>query len=170
MAGSFEPTSEHVLTKDINGPPYSLLNAVNVLRSNHSMKSGTKIPTFLQEMRLNIHVDERDIFEDQGAEQDILFQNDYSHLQKNKDCEECCDLSRSQMRRHRGRGATRQMDAPKIHYGNIASSNQLQISATTRDRLHNELRVICFEMEGAGVIQKDPLSGDSRNLRLFRFP
>src|SRR2546423_5602794 len=53
-------------------------------------------------------------------------------------------------------GAARQIGTPRIHYGNIASSNQLQISAPTRNRLREELGVICFEMEGAGVIQKHP--------------
>ncbi|PVH93316.1 hypothetical protein DM02DRAFT_574532, partial [Periconia macrospinosa] len=50
----------------------------------------------------------------------------------------------------------RQIGAPKIHYGNIASSNQLQISTSTRNRLHEEPRIIGFETEGAGVIQKHP--------------
>ncbi|KAF2189292.1 hypothetical protein K469DRAFT_62625 [Zopfia rhizophila CBS 207.26] len=139
-----------------NSPPDSLLSAVNALDASHSMAPGTKIPTFLQEMRTKIHVDERQNFEDQGAEQDRLFREDYSHPNKNVGCENCCDLSRSHMRQSRGIGAARWTDTPKIHYGNIASSNQLQISASTRDRLHEELGVICFEMEGAGVIQKHP--------------
>ena len=122
------------------------------------MGSGTKIPAFLQEMRLNMHVDERQKFEDPGAEQDRLFQNDCSHPEEfpDENCEDCCDLSRSQLRHSRGVGAARQTDAPRIHYGNIASSNQLQISASMRNQLQEELGVICFEMEGAGVIQKHP--------------
>jgi nucleoside phosphorylase len=141
-----------------NSPPDSLLAAVNDLKARHSMTPGTKIPTFLQEMRSNIHIDERQNFEDQGAEQDRLFQEDCSHPRRslNEDCEDCCDLSRSHMRQSRGLGTARRIDTPKIHYGNIASSNQLQISAPTRNRLHEELGVICFEMEGAGVMQKHP--------------
>ncbi|KAF7508093.1 hypothetical protein GJ744_009675 [Endocarpon pusillum] len=142
----------------MNGPPDTLLNAVNVLQARHSMGSGTKIPTFLPGMRLKIHVPERQKFKDPGAEQDRLFQKDSFHPKEslNEDCKKYCDLSRSQMRHCRGIEAVRQADTPKIHYGNIASSNQLQISAHKRDQLHEELGVICFEMEGAGVIHKHP--------------
>ncbi|KAF2179935.1 purine and uridine phosphorylase [Zopfia rhizophila CBS 207.26] len=141
-----------------NSPPDSLLNAVNVLQARHSTPSGTKIPALLQEMRLNIRVDECQNFEDQGAVQDRLFQNDYLHPEDsaNEDCENCCDLSRCQMRQRRGDRAVRRPDTPKIHYGNIGSSNQLQISASKRNQLHEKFGVICFEMEGAGVIQKHP--------------
>jgi len=141
-----------------NSPPDSLLNAVNVLQARHSRPSGTKIPAILQEMRLNIRVHERQNFEDPGAAQDRLFQNNYLHPEDsaNEDCENCCDLRQCQTRQRRGDGAVRQPGTPKIHYGNIASSNQLQISASKRNQLHKDLGVICFEMEGAGVIQKHP--------------
>jgi nucleoside phosphorylase len=141
-----------------NSPPDSLLAAVNALQTMHLMKCGTKIPAYLQEMRLNIHIDERKRFEDQGAAYDRLFQKDYLHPKEfaKEDCETCCELLESELRQHRGNGAERQQDTPNIHYGNIASSNQLQISAAKRDQLHKEYGVICFEMEGAGVISNHP--------------
>ncbi|KAF2260940.1 purine and uridine phosphorylase [Lojkania enalia] len=138
-----------------NRPPDSLLNAVNVLQARQSMTNGTKIPAILQEMRANIHIDEQQKFEDQGASQDRLFNGTCSHPGEfiNEDCEVCCDLNQSQLRRQRGVEANRQQDTPKVHPGNIGSSNQLQISASKRDELHNDHGIICFEMEGAGVIQ-----------------
>lgn len=141
-----------------NSPPGFLLTAVKALQSMNSMKCGTKIPAFLQEMRSKIHIDESKTFEDQGSACDNLFQKDYLHPKEsaNKDCEACCELSKSESRQDRGIGAARQRDTPKIHYGNIASSNQLQISAAKRDQLHNDHEVICFEMEGAGVIHNHP--------------
>ncbi|OCK73236.1 purine and uridine phosphorylase, partial [Lepidopterella palustris CBS 459.81] len=141
-----------------NGPPDALLAAVNLLRAKHSMRTGTKIPTYLEEMRRKIHGDEQHKFEDQGARKDRLFQDNYPHCDEwqGNDCEHYCDLGRSQLRQNRGIEAIRQIDTPKIHYGTIASSNQLQISAPTRNRYQKELGVICFEMEGAGVIQKHP--------------
>jgi hypothetical protein len=39
---------------------------------------------------------------------------------------------------------------------NIASSNQLQISAVKRNRVQREHYVICFEMEAAGVMDEHP--------------
>jgi Phosphorylase superfamily len=140
----------------INSPPPYLLAAVNILRTKHS-NSGTKIPVFLKTIRSNI-CNDRQNFEDQGAAQDRLFQDDCSHPEqrRNDNCEDCCDLSRSQMRNQRGVEAAREIDVPKIHYGNIGSSNQLQISACTRNQHHKQLGVICFEMEGAGVMQAHP--------------
>ncbi|KAI9770023.1 MAG: hypothetical protein M1840_003735 [Geoglossum simile] len=133
-----------------------LLTAVNILRARHS-NSGTKIPAFLKTMRPNIYNGQRNS-EDQGVVRDRLFQDDYAHPKQRRSeiCEDCCDLSRSQLRGQRGVEAAREIDTPEIHYGNIGSSNQLQISARTRNQLHEQLGVICFEMEGAGVIQAHP--------------
>lgn len=141
-----------------DSPPAPLRAAVNSLKTSHSMIPGTKIPAILKEMRLKIHADERGNFEDQGAQQDRLFQDNYSHPESswNKACEDCCDVNRSHLRHSRAVEAARRIDTPRIHYGNIGSSNQLQISASERNRLLEEYEVICFEMEGAGVIQNHP--------------
>ncbi|KAF2631393.1 hypothetical protein BU25DRAFT_454846 [Macroventuria anomochaeta] len=45
---------------------------------------------------------------------------------------------------------------PAVHFGNIASSNQLQISAVESKRVQREHDVICFEMEAAGVMDEYP--------------
>jgi nucleoside phosphorylase len=45
---------------------------------------------------------------------------------------------------------------PQIHYGNIASSNQVMKHGVTRDRLCKELDVLCFEMETAGLMPDFP--------------
>ncbi|KAK6502518.1 hypothetical protein TWF506_003099 [Arthrobotrys conoides] len=41
---------------------------------------------------------------------------------------------------------------PKIHYGLIASGNQVMKNAKVRDQLGAEFNVLCFEMEAAGVM------------------
>jgi nucleoside phosphorylase len=43
-------------------------------------------------------------------------------------------------------------DNPAIHYGLIASANQLMKDALVRDRLSAEKDVLCFEMEAAGLM------------------
>lgn len=43
-----------------------------------------------------------------------------------------------------------------MHFGNIASSNQLQISATERNRIQQQHEAIYFEMEAAGVMEEHP--------------
>jgi hypothetical protein len=97
-------------------------------------------------------------FEDQGADNDRLYQSYFLHPhdEPNELCDNCCDSSFCTQRNERGESAARAVDTPKVHYGNIASSNQLQVSATMRDRIAAEHQAICFEMEGAGVIQSHP--------------
>ncbi|KAK4206015.1 ankyrin repeat protein, partial [Rhypophila decipiens] len=43
-------------------------------------------------------------------------------------------------------------DNPKVHYGLIASADQLMKDAMVRDRLAEEKGVLCFEMEAAGLM------------------
>jgi nucleoside phosphorylase len=47
-------------------------------------------------------------------------------------------------------------DNPVIHYGLIASSNQLIKDAIVRDRLVEKKDVLCFEMEAAGLVNHFP--------------
>lgn len=47
-------------------------------------------------------------------------------------------------------------DNPVIHYGTIASANQLMKDATVRDRLIAEKNVLCFEMWAAGPMNHFP--------------
>ncbi|KAJ0417674.1 ankyrin repeat-containing domain protein [Aspergillus carlsbadensis] len=47
-------------------------------------------------------------------------------------------------------------DSPAIHYGLIASANQLMKDATIRDELAVERDVLCFEMEAAGLMNNFP--------------
>ncbi|KAK1624831.1 hypothetical protein BDP81DRAFT_483957 [Colletotrichum phormii] len=47
-------------------------------------------------------------------------------------------------------------DNPAIHYGIIASANQLMKDAVKRDKLSSERNVLCFEMEAAGLMNHFP--------------
>ncbi|TQW01422.1 vegetative incompatibility protein HET-E-1 [Cordyceps javanica] len=51
---------------------------------------------------------------------------------------------------------TSEEDNPVIHYGTIASANQLMKDALVRDRLAAEENVLCFEMEAAGLMNRFP--------------
>jgi nucleoside phosphorylase len=51
---------------------------------------------------------------------------------------------------------TKEEDNPAIHYGLIASANQLMKDATVRDKLAAEKDVLCFEMEAAGLMNHFP--------------
>ncbi|KAF2230817.1 hypothetical protein EV356DRAFT_508116 [Viridothelium virens] len=116
-----------------NSPPAFLLDIVNSLTAKHR-RSASKIPVFLKEMRSRLNANEQHKFEDQGAENDRLFDDDYDHpeIDRGRNCVDVCDRKKSTSRKDRGDGALRLVDTPNIHYGNIGSSNQLQISATKR--------------------------------------
>lgn len=47
-------------------------------------------------------------------------------------------------------------DDPTIHYGLIASANQVMKDAQIRDKLAEEHDVLCFEMEAAGLMNIFP--------------
>lgn len=88
-------------------------------------------------------------FQHQGAEQDRLFKADYEHLKPNADCKSC-DGTQLVSRE------PRQSTAPVIHYGLIASANQVMRHGATRERIRRELGIRCFEMEAAGLMDNFP--------------
>jgi nucleoside phosphorylase len=47
-------------------------------------------------------------------------------------------------------------DDPAIHYGLIASGNQLMKDARIRDQLASEKHILCFDMEAAGLMNHFP--------------
>lgn len=69
-------------------------------------------------------------------------------------CADCCgnDSSNLILRPER----TQEDDNPRIHYGLIASANQVMKDALTRDKLVKEKDVLCFEMEAAGLMNQFP--------------
>ena len=138
-----------------NGVPGDLLAAVNNFRAEGWSK--TNIPAVLQQMRYKLDERRRQQYNDPGPNRDRLFEDDYAHQGTDQDdCRECCDAEYTISRADRGEGANRLLDEPRVHFGNIASSNQLQISAVERNRVQQEHEAICFEMEAAGVLEERP--------------
>uniref|UniRef100_A0A8H7K8A9 Nucleoside phosphorylase domain-containing protein n=1 Tax=Bionectria ochroleuca TaxID=29856 RepID=A0A8H7K8A9_BIOOC len=91
---------------------------------------------------------------------DRLFESTYMHRQLVQNsqhpngsqaltCDEC-DKSRLQPR------YKRPTKEPYIHYGAIASGNQVVKDASIRDQIARDLDVICFEMEAAGLMDTLP--------------
>lgn len=87
-----------------------------------------------------------------SVESDTLYQSSIVHN------ETCCvnastdDISKLVLRTKRDDDE----DDPVIHYGLIASGNQLMKDALIRDRLAEEKDVLCFEMEAAGLMNHFP--------------
>ena len=83
-------------------------------------------------------------YQHQGIKNDVLFNADYDH-EGEEMCDECDTNSIVQR-------PVREDTAPRIHYGNIASGNEVMKHGTTRDIIAKEEGVICFEMEAAGLM------------------
>lgn len=138
-----------------NGIPGDLMAAVNNFRAEGW--SNKNIPEVLKQMRLKLDEKRRHQYDDPGPSRDRLFEDSYEHKGTEiDDCKEFCDAEYTISRSYRGDGATRLLDEPFVHFGNVASSNQLQISAEERNRIHKEHEAICYEMEAAGVLQEYP--------------
>lgn len=69
-------------------------------------------------------------------------------------CVDVCGDDRSKLVPRHER--TEYYDNPAIHYGLIASANQLMKDAVVRDKLAAEMGVVCFEMEAAGLMNHFP--------------
>lgn len=139
-----------------NGVPGDLMAAVNNFRAQGRSKSTADVSEALKHMRRKLDSDRQRQYDDPGPIRDRLFEDGYEHQgTAADDCRDCCDADYTISRSQRD-GATRLLDQPAIHFGNIASSNQLQISAIERNRVQEEHDVLCFEMEAAGVMHEFP--------------
>ncbi|KAF2624912.1 purine and uridine phosphorylase, partial [Macroventuria anomochaeta] len=138
-----------------NGVPGDLLAAVNNFRAEGWSK--TNITDVLKQMRRKLDERRQHQYDDPGPDSDRLYKDTYEHQDTElDDCGACCDAKYIVSRSARGHAATRSVDQPSVHFGNIASSNQLQISAVERNRVQREHDAICFEMEAAGVMHEYP--------------
>ena len=122
------------------------MTAVSKLRAKHETES-TKIPTFISEMVENNPFMEYYTYPD--ALQDWLFDVDYEHSSAKPDCKSCDKEYLKERPRKKNTD-------PKIHYGVIASGNQVLKHGLTREFWSEQENVLCFEMEAAGVMEHFP--------------
>ncbi|KAE8406637.1 hypothetical protein BDV37DRAFT_280595 [Aspergillus pseudonomiae] len=127
----------------LNKPLPVLLTAVSRLKAAH-LSMPNKIPTLLSEM-LARNPMMRKSFTYRGADQDLLFDSEYDHCGSENTCDNC-DNTRLVTR------PARLTYDPIIHYGLIASGNQVVKHGRTRDKLAREIGILCFEMEAAGLM------------------
>ncbi|CAG7554296.1 unnamed protein product [Fusarium equiseti] len=136
----------------LNQPPQLLLTAVSGLKAqymgdNHELDS--KVRQVL-ERKPKL----RKKFSQPPSSSDKLYRSDFVHQSSLQPCSEVCmdDPDNLVTRPERGE----EDDNPAIHYGLIASANQLMKDALIRDKLATEKGVLCFEMEAAGLMNHFP--------------
>ncbi|GKT90559.1 NACHT and ankyrin domain protein [Colletotrichum tofieldiae] len=119
-------------------PHQAFGSAVSAIRSEHELRSSI-IPAILRE-KLRNHSEYR-----RPALSDHLFAATYEHEASALDCSRC-DQSKLAPRHQR------LSENPVIHYGVIASGNQVMRSGAVRDNVARQLDALCFEMEAAGLM------------------
>jgi nucleoside phosphorylase len=128
-------------TGSLNTPPTVLLNAVANLRAKHMRGRGRLLQ---YSSKLNSLPD----FSREAAGSDTLFEVEYDHVGSTT-CGKCST-------EHAVAREARREEVV-VHYGTIASGNQVMRSAAERDRVSAELGgVLCFEMEAAGLMNSFP--------------
>jgi nucleoside phosphorylase len=136
----------------LNKPPTALMTAVSAVRTRHDV-GGPTFLDYLSDMatkkpRLSRYT------VSPGQDKDQLFRADYEHPAEEATCAKCrTDLlvARPRQGGHRPPG-----DCPVVHYGLIASGNQVMKNGVVREQLRKELNILCFEMEAAGLMDEFP--------------
>lgn len=174
--GKFERTGA------LNNPPDTFLTALTVMEAEHEM-NGSKVPEYLDELGQKWPNMAKQYLKSDSLK-DILFRADYSHIsgigtdnyvnpqinsgeedgaenragdetenEMENGEEECCrfcDKTKIVKRNPR--------QEMRIHYGLIASGNQVIKDANFRDKLNEDLggNILCIEMEAAGLMVNFP--------------
>lgn len=133
---------QFISTGALNKPSTLLLTAAGKVETN----------AILGESQISEHIEkivEKDpfVFSHPGPQQDVLFESDYEHSIRSID-NTCSHCDPTKMRHRRPRETLK----PRVHYGLIASGNQVMRDGVARDKLANEYGILCFEMEAAGLM------------------
>jgi nucleoside phosphorylase len=140
-SGRFEQTGS------LNQPPQILLTAISQLQSANMIKRNYSISNILSDI-FEKNPDIRSEFF-HPPDYDRLFNAKYDHPESEDTCVKCDST-------HLVDREPRPSNEPLVHYGLIASGNQVMKHGLTRDRLAKELGIICFEMEAAGLMNQLP--------------
>jgi nucleoside phosphorylase len=128
-------------TGTLNTPPTVLLNAVANLRAKHMRGRGRLL-------EYSSKLESLPDFSREAAGSDTLFEVEYDHVGSTT-CGKCST-------EHAVAREARRQEVV-VHYGTIASGNQVMRSAAERDKVSAELGgVLCFEMEAAGLMNSFP--------------
>ncbi|KAJ4139753.1 hypothetical protein NW768_001097 [Fusarium equiseti] len=147
---------EFQTTGFLNQAPTSLRTAISALKTEHDMK-GHRIQETIAE-GLQRYPRLRRKYSRPPKSNDRLYLATSLHPSKDsRTCVDACgDGSDGEPKLVKRAERSEEDDDPAIHYGIIASANQLMKDAKIRDKFSSERGVICFEMEAAGLVNTFP--------------
>ncbi|KAK6495981.1 hypothetical protein TWF481_003026 [Arthrobotrys musiformis] len=145
--GKVHPDGRFEQTGTLNKPPAIIAANVQKLQAQHR-RMGNKISAYLSEMLERYPYMEEENYFYQGVENDLLFGATYDHEGGNncRHCDQRKILDRE----------PRKKTSPRIHYGTIGSANVVVKDAVVREKLKEDLGIICVEMEAAGLMDQFP--------------
>lgn len=139
-------------TRFLNQPPTALRTAIKTLKARYDMQGHN----IAEDVDLALtKIKKKKKYRRPSASSDRLYRSDIVHSDATSKC--CGDVadddpSHLVLRLERDE----EDDDPAVHYGLVASANQLMKDAPVRDRLISEKGVVCFEMEAAGLMNHFP--------------
>ncbi|KAJ6264629.1 hypothetical protein Dda_0778 [Drechslerella dactyloides] len=146
--GKSMDNGEFLRIGSLNAPPSILLTAVASIKAGNEAELGKKISDTAQKIE-----EDNPRFRYPGQDTDRLFRADYIHVAcegRQSDICKSCDTSKVVPR------SERQYDHPYIHYGIVASGNQVMKDGMKRDKISTQTGAVCFEMEAAGLMDDFP--------------
>ncbi|GFF58626.1 LOW QUALITY PROTEIN: hypothetical protein IFM46972_11160 [Aspergillus udagawae] len=138
--GKFKPTGT------LNKPPQTLLTHMSQLEARQMIKEGDAVSKIMQEV-LERTPNLKDRFYPPKEHADFLFCSSYRHIDKEDTCEKC---DKKQLVER----PLRNTRTPYIHYGLVASGDQVMKDSEMRDQLAQQYGILCFEMEAAGLMDE----------------
>ncbi|KAK7224026.1 hypothetical protein V2G26_012029 [Clonostachys chloroleuca] len=130
-------------------PPMVLRTAVSSLKSTYELRGHHLADEVERALKC---VKRRKKYARPAPARDKLYKPDAVHPIAADSCDNTCDAAYLVARDDRDE----EDDDPAIHYGLIASGNQLMKDAQIRDKLALDKGVLCFEMEAAGLMNHFP--------------
>jgi nucleoside phosphorylase len=138
--GQFERTGS------LAPPPTALLTAITKFEADQII-TRTNMLSYLKSLESIPNIPRSFLKSD--TRQDVLFESSYNH-KEGDDCRDC-DKNRAVERSPRE-------DGMMVHFGLIASGNQVIKDAILRDKLYKQFNddILCIEMEAAGLMNDFP--------------
>ncbi|KAF3312506.1 hypothetical protein TWF173_007116 [Orbilia oligospora] len=161
-------------TGALDNPPRSLLTALTELEIAYDQNGGSKIPQYLAELEAKqpnlakkflrnetmkdiafkataSHLSKSDVISQTLIGEDVDDDEEEDEEEEEDQIDDCRYCDKTKIFRENNRDM-------RVHFGLIASGNQVIKDATFRTKINKELckKVLCFEMEAAGLINVFP--------------
>ncbi|PYH64695.1 Pfs domain protein [Aspergillus vadensis CBS 113365] len=135
-------------TESLNQVPEILSAALAVIQADHDFKGLMRghVAKYLCDMQEKLPPGAAKRFA--RPDEDYLFQADYEHFGFNS----CADCDRSKLILR----PDREHEEPAIHYGSIATGSRVMKHGQLRDRIDQELGILCFDSQAARLMDNLP--------------